>query len=141
MSQKRSRTTGRADKARFSSIPHRVLDSPAFLELSSNAIKLLVDLCRQYNGYNNGDLQIAWSRMSRRGWASKQTLYNAKQQLIEHGLIALARQGGRHACSLYALGWEGINECKGKHDLRPGPAHNDWLRYPDNCTNVLRKAG
>ena len=55
--------------------------------------------------------------MSARGWKSKDTLYRARDELIENGMILLARQGGKHQCSLYAVTWKPIDECGGKLDV------------------------
>ena len=41
----------------------------------------------------------------------------AKNELIERGFIAVSRQGGRNKCSLYAVTWQPIDDCKGKLDI------------------------
>lgn len=113
----RAKIKGRKEKGAYFGIPHAVMDSSNYTRLSSKAVKLLNDLGRQYNGFNNGDLCAAWSVMEKRGWKSRSTLHNALQELRYYGLIMQTRQGGKHRASLYALGWQAIDECKGKLDV------------------------
>lgn len=87
----------------FVALPHVVLRSPKFAALSSHAVKLMVDILSQYNGMNNGDINLAWSTMEARGWRSRDTLAKARDELIGGAWIAQTRQGGRHAPSLYGL--------------------------------------
>lgn len=119
---KRARATGRTGKDRFLSIPHSVLNSDAYKGLNGWAVRLLVDIGGQYNGMNNGDLCAAFSVMEKRGWTSKHSLGAALNTLEKVGLIEQTRQGGRNRCSLYAVTWKPIDECKGKLDVRPTKA-------------------
>lgn len=101
-------------------LPHVVLDSPAYLTASPRARVLLNDIGRFYNGFNNGDLAFTWATAQARGWVSKGTLFKAKCELLAHGLIFETRKGSRdHKASLYALTWCALDECKGKLDIVP----------------------
>lgn len=117
MSRKLERTKGRRESGSFVALPHAVIAGNEWAELSASAVKLLLDLYGQYRGKNNGDLTLAWSVMRSRGWKSKQTLYRAKDELLEGGWIICTRQGGRHIPSLYAVTWQAIDECGGKLDV------------------------
>lgn len=117
MARNRRKAKGRAESGSFASIPHAVLECEAYTRLSGWAARLLLDLYCQYRGANNGDLSMEWNRMSARGWRSKDTLYKARDELIENGMILLSRQGGKHQCSLYAVTWRNIDECGGKLDV------------------------
>lgn len=117
--RKRERITGKGRLPPFIGIPKRAIHSQAFAELPAHTTKLLLDLAQQYNGANNGDLSAAWSDMRKRGWHSPGTLHKAKQHALETGFAIVTRQGGRNTCSLYALTWWPIDECKGKHDEKP----------------------
>jgi hypothetical protein len=65
--------------------------------------------------------------MKARGWASKETLWNATEELEHYGFIKKTRQGGRHACSLYAVTWWSIDECGGKLEIpSTRAASNEW---------------
>lgn len=105
---------GRKEGWSFALIPHPVMDSPNWCRCSATAIKLLLELARQFNGYNNGDLSAAMGILRPRGWSSPETVTNAYRELMHYGLIQLTRQGGLHGASLYALTWLAIDECKGK---------------------------
>ena len=103
---------------------HRpLLNSEDFISLKGNSIKLLIDIGRQYNGYNNGDLCATLSVMKKRGWNSNQQLTKATKELLEKNLIVLTKQGGLHmGPNLYAISWQPIDECGGKLDVCPTTA-------------------
>lgn len=86
-------------------------------ELSANAMNLFFDVLAQYNGYNNGDICLAWSVMKERGWTSRDTLAKARTELLASGVLEISRQGGRHKATLYALSIFAVNDCKGKLDI------------------------
>ena len=111
--------SGRKPSHTFVMLQHRIIDSANFHALSGKAVKLLLDIARQYNGNNNGDLQAAWTLMSKCGWRSKETLHNAIKELLHFGMIEKTRQGSLNQCSLYALSWCAIDECKGKLEIAP----------------------
>lgn len=118
---------GRRRTPPFVALQHRVLASPNFVALSPRAVKLLMDVCSQYRGTNNGDLCVTWSLMKKRGWRSKETLAAALDELLHFGWLVLSRQGGRHKPSLYAITWAKIDECRGKLDISATTvAPNDW---------------
>lgn len=119
MADKRARHKGRRSTAPFLNIPKEVLSSEAYLSLGGWEVKLLVDIASQFNGKNNGDLTAAYSVMRERGWNSTGTLNKARKALLDAGLIQETRSGGRHRCTLYAVTWRGINECKSKLDVKP----------------------
>lgn len=108
--KKRERSKGRQTRGSYFSIPRDVANSPRYLGLSGNAVKLLVEFACQYNGYNNGSQAAPWSRMRKRGWKSEGTLWRALNDLLAARLIVQTRQGGLHACSLYALTWHAIDD-------------------------------
>ena len=114
---KRAKATGKGAEGTFVIVPHRLLNEKKYCELSSASVKLLYDLYGQYRGYNNGDFSIAWKLMKPRGWRSKQTLYKARNELIEKGFVQQTRWGGRNYCSLYAVTWQAIDECNGKLEV------------------------
>ena len=97
-----------------------LLDCNDFIALKGNSIKLLIDIGRQFNGYNNGDLCASLSVMRKRGWNSNQQLTKALKELIDKDLIVLTKQGGLNmGPNLYAITWQPIHECKGKLDVKP----------------------
>jgi hypothetical protein len=108
---------GRRERGNFLLVPADVANSPNFCRLSMKSKALILDMGARYNGHNNGDLAMPWSWMKLRNWRSKDTLKNAKDELIQYGIIELTRQGGLHGPSLYAFTWMPINECNGKLDV------------------------
>lgn len=121
---RRSKKTWKSAKdKRFSgghiALPWAVLDSRAYKELPTYAVKLMLDLARQYRGHNNGDLCAAWKIMQPMGWKSEDTLHKAKQALLNAGFIVEMRKGYRpNTCSLYALTWHALDPSN-KHDVGP----------------------
>lgn len=103
----------------FVKLPHAVIRSVSYQKLSAYAVKLLLDLCNQFNGKNNGDLSAAYSVMKKIGWRSPTTLNKSIHELLKAGFIDLTRQGGQNKCALYALGFHAIDDCGGKLDVKP----------------------
>ena len=79
--------------ASFAGIPRVVMECPDYINLNSNAIRLLVELAYSYKGRNNGDLCPAWTLMKERGFRSKATLTKAIKELVAAEMIMLTRQG------------------------------------------------
>jgi len=126
-SQKRLRQKGRQTTNPFLMLPHNVLKHPNFATLSPRATKLVLDLGVQYNGSNNGDLSAPFSQMKTRGWNSSDQLFKARRELVNRGIIKVARQGGLNKASLFALTWFPIDHCAGKLDIRStNTAPHDW---------------
>ncbi|SEL64026.1 hypothetical protein [Nitrosovibrio tenuis] len=107
----------RREPGGFAALPHCLLESQVFIELSAHAIKLLIDLLMQFKGFNNGDLCLAWSLMEKRGWKSRDTLNKARQELLNVELILITRYGDRKRPHLYALTFFAVDECGGKLDI------------------------
>ncbi len=117
MSKKETRCQYKRPRNYFM-LDHQVLDHPNFIKLSHLAIHLLLDMCRLYNGFNNGDLSIAHSQMKDRGWA-RSSLDKAKFELIDSGWITVTRKGGKYySCALYALSWIPLDDCQDKLDIK-----------------------
>jgi len=115
---KRATHRGRRSGASFIQIPHFVLESPQWGDMDPYALKLLMELARQYKGNNNGDLSATVELLRDRcaTWSSKDTLPKKLRWLEHHGWIVKTRQGGRHiGCNLYAITWWPIDGCDGKH--------------------------
>ena len=107
-------------------MPHAFFKTPEFAALSGRAVKLLLELALQYSGSNNGDLCATHSVLRSRGFTSSDQLQKARDELVDSGWIQVSRQGGRHACTLYALTFHPVDRCGGKIDLKPGPASHLW---------------
>lgn len=120
MARSLRKSKGRADTGPVTVIPKVVLESEEYAALTAYEVKLLIDIVVQFNGYtNNGDLACTWRLMKNRGWRSQDTLHRALHGLLDKRFVIRTRQGGKHRCSLYAITWAEIHECKGKLDVRP----------------------
>jgi hypothetical protein len=145
MVDKRQKITGRRTSHTFAVKPHHIfradcknkIPSPASV-LSHMAAHLLDNLTAQFNGTNNGDLSAAPKIMTLYGWSSQGSLHKALVELLALGCIEQTRQGGKNQCSLYAVTWLAIDDCKGKLDVRPTKvASNLWK--PENAGKIDRR--
>jgi hypothetical protein len=121
---------GRRESGTFVQVLHCVMDSENWTRCGGSAIRLLLELARQYNGHNNGDLCASISVLKRRGWRSSDVLNRALAELRHYGFIELTRQGGLHRPSLYALAWKRIDPCGGKLEVAPTTTASHTYRAP-----------
>lgn len=125
MANKQKKLTGKGGSARYAGLPHSVVSSNSFKQLSGTACKILILLIYQYNGHNNGDLSAPFSMANQWGIGSKSTLAKALRELIDKRFITVTRTYRRNRdnphgqCNLYALTWQRIDECRGKLDVAP----------------------
>jgi hypothetical protein len=129
--QQPRRTQG---KDPYAAIEHRVIDSPAFADLGSTAVRLLLLLSRQLTKDNNGHLQASFKWCRRFGIGSEHTLRDAIAELIAHGLIYRTRSHGANgAWARYAVTWLPIKE---RNDLFldgfKACAWRDWQKPEKN---------
>ena len=118
----------------FAGIPNDVIDSPAFADLTGEAVRVLLILARQCNGHNNGLLQAAYSYCRPRGIGSPHTLQAAIASLIEHGFIYRTRghgmKEGKNICAAYALTFRQICDKKNRKNLfMDGFVSNAWHEW------------
>lgn len=141
--ERRRRNKGRRSGKSFVQMPHDLINHAAFTSLSPRAVKLLLDICAQYKGHNNGDLSATMSLMKTRGWSSNDQLFKARDELVDKNLIQVTRQGGLNRCTLYALTWFPINECGGKLDVaETRVARNEWRNWvTPECGAALTSLG
>ncbi len=119
MSAARAKAKGRRNSAPHIQILKFVLNSDEFGQLSGNAVKLLLELHRQYNGFNNGDLCATWSQLRKRGWKSKGTLARSLKELIATEFVVLSRISyQKRTPNLYAITYLSVDECNGKLDIK-----------------------
>lgn len=97
------------DGTRFAGIPFVVLESEAYVSLSGSAVKLLMEFAFQYNGANNGNLYCTWEQMAQRGWKSKETLSNAKKELLGARFLCETQKGAMpNKAAWYGLTWRDL---------------------------------
>jgi len=78
----------------FVRLPHRVIDSEAFHGLSANACKLLLGICRRYNGHNNGAVRLSLGDAARWLSCSRSTAIRTFSELSAAGFIVAVERGG-----------------------------------------------
>lgn len=109
-------------KGRYTSLPHSVLESKCYINLSPNAIRLLIELAFQFKGYNNGKLCAIPDQLVSRGFKSATTVYKATKELLDAELILCTKFSlkGSRKPNYYAVTWLPINEINGfKMDIPP----------------------
>ena len=98
----------------YAAIEHRVIDSPAYADLSFSARSLLVLLARQLSKDNNGHLQATYKYLRGFGFDSERTITRCVKELIAHGIIYRTRCGGyQQGASLYAVTWLTVKDKDG----------------------------
>ena len=101
-------------------------DSPAWLDLSGNAVKLLVHLCKFENGCNNGDIFLSERDGALAIGVSKRTAGKLFDELEAHGFIAATAKGHfvvkRGPATQWRLTWLPWPSAKA------GPT-NDWRSW------------
>ncbi len=120
----------------YAAIDHRVIDSPAFADLSSSSVRLLLVMARQLTKDNNGRLNAAFKFCQSRGFGSEHTLRDAIADLIKHGFIYRTRSHGANgAWAHYAVTWLPIKSREGLFldGFKPF-AWRDWKPSKKNST-------
>lgn len=123
----------------YAAIDHRVIDSPAYADLSHSACRLLTIMARQLTKDNNGHLQATFSYCKERGINSEHTLRDAIADLIAHGFIYRTRShGANKAWARYAVTWLPIKKREGLYlDGWVPYAWRDW--QPDQKKTSQQK--
>jgi hypothetical protein len=118
--RRRTKVKGRAEaRESFAGVPRAVMNTRKYRLLSAPAKVLLFELCRQHNGFNNGDLCAAWGIVKDRGCGSHTTVQKATNELTRVGMIEMTERGGRHRPNLYALTWKAWDDCGIKVSFSP----------------------
>ncbi len=118
----------------YAAIEHRVIDSPAYADLTYAARSLLVLITRQLTKSNNGHLQATFTYMQRFGF-SVNTLSRATHELITHGMIYKTKSGGFHlGAAQFAVTWLTISNKAGIYLQGFQPfAWRDWQPSEKKC--------
>lgn len=109
-------------------IPITLLRHPNFTRLSPYANKLVMDLARQFSGFNNGYLCASWALMKDCGWRSSHTVQLAMLECEHYRILKRTRQGGLNKPTLHGFTFRRIDEKHGKPlDVRPTMVpSNEW---------------
>ena len=114
-----------------------VIESPEFKSLNGNAVKALLYLITQYNGYNNGNLSAPLTKSVECFGLGDKALQRALKELKDKGFIEKTRQGGKNHCNLYAVTFYAMDAIKGL-DIEP-TAHpsNKWRESVKKLNKTL----
>lgn len=95
-----------AAQGRYFALPHSVLDSQAWIDCSPHGKALLLELCRQHTGINNGHLHLSRVWLAPRGWSRPATVNKLRDELLSLRLILQTRHGGlNNGSHWFALTW------------------------------------
>jgi hypothetical protein len=102
---KRSKSKQDRDGGRFLALPHVVLESPGYRQLSYTARALLLDVALQYRPRLNGKLSASRAYLGPLGWCSEDVRTCALRELTAAGLLIQTRCGRINHAAWYALAW------------------------------------
>ena len=133
MSRKKDKTQ---IKGGFFIVPHVILKSPAWLSCGLAARSVWLLLMMRTNGKNNGMISLSCREAAEHCNISKNTAARAFDELIERGLIHIAKDSGFDYKQKKARLWR-ITHLK---DDRNGHASTDeWKRYKPQEKTRSRK--
>ena len=130
-----------APGGRFFALPHAVLDSEAWRGCSAPARALLMEVCRQHTGSNNGHLHLARTWMESRGWNRPATVIKLRHELERRRLLVQTRHGGlNNGAHRFALTWLPVSNFTGlditARDYHPGAYLLAPMPEPDKKQNA-----
>jgi hypothetical protein len=113
---------------RFYPLPAVVLQSSAYVALSTHGKVLLFDMLEQYRGDDNGRMICTWRHMNeKRGWRSRDSLDKARAELLAAGFLFETVKGRRpNRASWYALTFFRLDQ-HDEHDA--GPSAFPYLAF------------
>lgn len=97
--------TGRRRTPPFVMLDHRILDSPAWVDLGGTAAKLLLLMARLYNGSNNGELFLAERAAAEAIGVRRGAAAAAFDDLEAHGFIRATKRGAFSVKVKLATSW------------------------------------
>lgn len=78
----------------FTGLPHVVQDSAAFQHLSLWARAVLLEIVREFKGFNNGEIYLSVDQICQRlSNSNRRKACRAVAELMEHGLIDVSAEG------------------------------------------------
>lgn len=124
---KRTKKPLESAEGSYFALPHKIINSVAYMGASHLARSLLSELLVQHNGANNGHLQLTTTWLKRRGWSSAGQIAKGRDLLIERKLIVRTRLGGLNAgADHFALTWLPITNFVGLDIRQNDYQKGDW---------------
>jgi hypothetical protein len=113
-------------------MPHPLVRSPAWRDLSVIARALFVELATRHNGVNNGDLSVSFPEAKAAGVCrGRDAFFAAFDELWAHGFITLTRPGGPwpvRTPNLWAITLWPVPKNASKA-IYERPRTDDWKRW------------
>lgn len=115
---------------RFIAIPYNMFESPAFKDLSSSAVSVLLLLKYRFNGSNNGEISLSCREVAAWCGMSKGTASIKFKELYLHGFIKPSIKGKFtiRLATTWILTFE--------RSINGEPKTDDWKRYDRNQKKV-----
>ena len=91
-----------AVEEQYKKLRHHMLASDAWRALSGSAIKVYLEICRRFNGRNNGQIHLSQADAAKLLFLSKSTVKRSLDALCKMGFIKYATKGsfyGRRAAT------------------------------------------
>ena len=105
---------------------HRLMDSCAWLDLTTQARVVYLAIRRRYNGLNNGRLALSARDAAAMCKINKDTALKCFQALQEHGFIELAQAGAFSYKIRHAAEWRLTDERCDKTGKLASNAFRQW---------------
>ena len=115
----------------FALVPRRVIQSEAYKSLPDWAVRVLVALAGQYNGFNNGEIYLTSSNFRRLGVRAFWHVAAGCSLLATVGLIRRQRPTGNAtlASCCFALTWLPIEREAQDGSNVSSPATDEWNEW------------
>lgn len=100
-----SKNDRRKHEPRHVRLYHTMMDTPAWLDLSGNAVKLLMLLAKYDNGRNNGDIFMSCRKAADEIGVGKKCVIRLFRELEDHGFIEAVDRGHFNVKIATATSW------------------------------------
>lgn len=115
---------GRNRSPPFAMLTHSMTNTPAWLDLSGNAVKLLVHMIKLSNGINNGEIVLSGRMAAEAIGLARNTVMAAFVDLQSHGFIVMTSEAGFNCKVRIAPTWRLTFQPVG--DQAPTNDYRDW---------------
>lgn len=126
---------GRRGERKFSQLYDDMSKSKAFRQLSGSELKILMYFISEYNGTNNGNLDLSYEKAELTLKMGRGTYSESLKSLEQKGFIKKAVQGRKGILSRYAVTCYPVDDIRDQHGVKThylpvSPiATNDWREY------------
>ena len=129
-------------KERFKALPFIMLENTTWRSLNGNSIKIYLEICRRYNGSNNGNVSFSYNEGVELFGMGKSTISRSLKQLEVFGFIKRNKVGtffGRKATS-YFITNERTNNTPPTYDWKNFKQKTKPKKFSFGFKTVLKEA-